>query len=168
MTIDEFAKDPVGARKVLQEANALGIIRVCKAHALSAAQAKLKARGFALLLWKNKQRCIDESTEFWKSELSPGPPYTLANCIEIMAGFYNQVFGTWLIGPVGGIMFRTALVANVTCTECKRPFEFSDAIDHQALRNREMVISCPLCNTVFLSARRKGTGPDARKTSPQG
>lgn len=155
MTIDELPKDITKGRKFLQEANAIGVIRVCKAHGFTAAQAKSKGREFALILWQDKQRCIHESIEFWKSTLGSDPPYTLANCIEVMAGFYVQRNTNMVVGPVSGIMLRKALATEVTCIDCKQPFKFQDSIDHQA---GAVIIGCPLCKAYYAKFNIKNQG----------
>lgn len=65
--VEDFVRDFARALQWLQEANALGAIALCKAHGLTAEQAKAQARKFATLFWENKERCIREATAFWTS-----------------------------------------------------------------------------------------------------
>lgn len=146
MTTEEFSKNVTEGIKFVQEAHALGVIRICKAHGFTAAQARSKGREFAKILWEDKERCISESTEFWKSTLGSDPPYNLVNCIEIISAFYVQQNTNMVVGPVSGIMFRKALVSDVTCIDCKKTFEFSDGID---IQKNVMKLTCPLCKAVF-------------------
>lgn len=145
LSSDEAKTNVRKAWAAMRLANLAGIVRVCGAHGLGPAQARSKAREFASLYWQDKQRCIRESVFFWKSAVEAGPPYTLANCIEVLAVYYAQR-NVLPAGPVGGTMLRKALRSLVTCPDCARTFEFQDGVE---TKRDAAAFFCPLCKSSF-------------------
>lgn len=145
LSLDDFRTDIRKARAALRHANVAGIIRVCTAHGFGPAEARSKAQEFASLYWQDKQRCIRESVLFWKSTVGFGPPYTLANCIEVLGAYYAQR-NLLPAGPVGGTMLRKALHSVVTCPDCGRTFDFHNGVE---TKRDTAVVFCPLCKSSF-------------------
>jgi hypothetical protein len=59
--------DESAIREAMNAANAAGIAERCRAHGLSAAQAKAKARELATLCWNDSQRGGEAIKAFWTS-----------------------------------------------------------------------------------------------------
>ena len=79
--------------------------------------------------------------------IGSGPPYTLADCIEVMGGFYIKgVTKRNVRTKVTNKMVRKALHSQVTCPDCRRTHRFGDGVKSQP---GIILIKCPLCGAFY-------------------
>ena len=67
ITAADFSNNQEEAFQWLQKANAYGAIALCKAHKLTPAEARTKARELSLLLWRDKNEGARQTEKFWTS-----------------------------------------------------------------------------------------------------